>query len=668
MIHKLRNEPQLSFSWRALNILCYKASCKFLVAVFIVLLFSMHTAYANPEEGECQTFNGNGSWSGCIDEADTYDCESFYEVNPDDIITDRSGNKTCGNTFDYTRMRCESGSQIFKCTFAPGFYQDSNDITQDKIDILSCEEHEDEDCDPPNDADPDTDVDDSEENTCTNDTIGNAGELDEDPAVTGNDDKTINLNMFRANRGGQLTDVGVNEYEVYDACKRNLDDFINPSMCQKDGERIEKQVSAVENNYVPVFILMAQELSSVLMKHTEIIGQFFDAEQQLKTQRQIQELAAAAHKDYHPSDQMCRIGTFMNGVARSDIGSAVEKNALNKVSMARFLSKSSTTAAGGTSVDVAARLRQFREVYCDPDDNNANLTFMCQHDQDDPNVSASEDVGGEDPSRFNKDIDIARTVLMPLTLDIAMRNPNRQNLDDSLNADEEDVMALARNLYWPITFDNVAQGEAIEGNKEDYLLFRRMVAMHNIAQNSYLSLVAAKSANKIVDEDEQSTCESNGGEDTGDAANPCKCEDSSGNTITCPEDGSDGDDDIDISDDEERDSSAEFMRALLKEFGMADDEIFAYLGENPSYYAQMEILTKKLYQHPDFYTNLIDKPANVRRIGVALDAIRLMQMRDSYQSNLRREMLTSLLVEEKLMQEQIEIDKVIGSEIGRRAR
>jgi hypothetical protein len=65
----------------------------------------------------------------------------------------------------------------------------------------------------------------------------------------------------------------------------------------------------------------------------------------------------------------------------------------------------------------------------------------------------------------------------------------------------------------------------------------------------------------------------------------------------------------------------------------------------PSYYAQMEVLTKKIYQNPDFYTNLYDKPANVERKEVAMQAIGLMQKFDLFKSYLRTEASLSVLLE-----------------------
>jgi hypothetical protein len=94
----------------------------------------------------------------------------------------------------------------------------------------------------------------------------------------------------------------------------------------------------------------------------------------------------------------------------------------------------------------------------------------------------------------------------------------------------------------------------------------------------------------------------------------------------------------------------------MKELGITEqEEIEKILGKKPSYFAQMEVLTKKLYQNPVFYTELYDKPANVARKGAALQAIGLMQDRDLYNSLLRSEAVLSVLLETMLMKEQEKI-------------
>ena len=80
-----------------------------------------------------------------------------------------------------------------------------------------------------------------------------------------------------------------------------------------------------------------------------------------------------------------------------------------------------------------------------------------------------------------------------------------------------------------------------------------------------------------------------------------------------------------------------YMTEILEEMGMPEDQIALMLRDNPSYHAQMEIMTKKLYQHPNFYSDLYDKPVNIDRKDTSIQAIALMQKRDMYKSRLRSE-------------------------------
>ena len=102
--------------------------------------------------------------------------------------------------------------------------------------------------------------------------------------------------------------------------------------------------------------------------------------------------------------------------------------------------------------------------------------------------------------------------------------------------------------------------------------------------------------------------------------------------------------------------SRAFIAAYLEELGLPAAEIDQFLGVNPSYNAQMEILTKKAYQTPLFYTNLYDKPANVVRKGVAMQAIGLIQKFDLLKSYLRTEASLSILLELSVQQLQREIE------------
>ena len=97
--------------------------------------------------------------------------------------------------------------------------------------------------------------------------------------------------------------------------------------------------------------------------------------------------------------------------------------------------------------------------------------------------------------------------------------------------------------------------------------------------------------------------------------------------------------------------AAPFLKKLVTELGVKETEVEEILGKQPSYYAQMEVLTKDIYQNPVFYTELYDKPANVSRKGVAIRALNLMQERDFYRSQLRTEATLAVILETMLMEE-----------------
>lgn len=192
--------------------------------------------------------------------------------------------------------------------------------------------------------------------------------------------------------------------------------------------------------------------------------------------------------------------------------------------------------------------------------------------------------------RRTKDIDYPRLVGLPYTLDA-------NYVDDERTDTEDDIFALSRNLYASPVFDFIPEQVVNEAAGQDiYTETRSVHAIRSVARRSFNHIIGEKAE---------------GNQDEIWKVRP-------------------------------------FMYGILKEFGMDDDDLEDFLGENPSYFAQMEMLTRKIYQSPEFFTNLYDKPANVRRIGVALQALELMQDRDRFESALRREMLISLILELKL--------------------
>ena len=340
---------------------------------------------------------------------------------------------------------------------------------------------------------------------------------------------------------------------------------------------------------------MADELSAIASYQAFTIGTFFDAKQQLETQQALQVIRARAHKDYHPSTGMCEFGSVSKSLAASERKGELDALVLAQRSQDRGLGAVGTASATGGTDDLKSRIKQFSEKFCDQADNNNGLSLMC------PNPPK-----GDKKERINKDIDYARTVDSKWTLNVDFT-------DKDLTDEEEEIFALASNLYGhdvarpnDTALDDIF-GKTITDKQEKYLTLRSLLAKRSVAENSFNAIVGMKSS------------------------------------------GTPG--------------SKDYLVAVMEELGVSktdtngggsQTDMDRILGENPSYYAQMEILTKKLYQNPEFYTNLYDKPANVGRKEVALQAIGLMQKFDLFKSHLRSEASLAVLLE-------LQVEKLQGN-------
>lgn len=342
---------------------------------------------------------------------------------------------------------------------------------------------------------------------------------------------------------------------------------------------------------LPAMQMMTEQLAVTAMHQTFIIGTFLDADEQLQTQLLTQELMAEAHKDYHPSVQLCSIGTMTKTLAQSQSRAYLSSHALGQHYLERQLRTSTeTTIAKNIDNEKKFRITQFISRYCDIRDNNDTLNLLCRNNA---------------PQRArNMDVNFTSLIDLPQTLPANFTN---QALAGNANLREQDILTMSANLYGyevfqpiPKTFLNKQPGADQED--ADFAIVmdvRSIIAKRSVAQNSYNQIVGMKTS---------------GG--TGTSQNRL------------------------------------YMDKVIEQLGI-EDATFAesYLGTQPSYHAQMELLTKTLYQRPDFFTNLYDKPANVDRTGAAIRAIGLMQGMDRYKSQLRNEMLLSVILETKLLEE-----------------
>lgn len=334
-------------------------------------------------------------------------------------------------------------------------------------------------------------------------------------------------------------------------------------------------------------MMMAEQLINSAMQQMFILGTFFDAQEQLETQQLLQELAAQAHKDYHPSQGMCEIGTLARSLASSQRFGEYNAFALSQAVQDRQMRNWTMSSAAGKDLDVVHRWEHFRDYFCNPYDNDQKLGPRA-------NVPICN---GTDIENRDMDVDYGSLVDYPLTIRTSLSG---NSLDEP---DDEALLALTNNLYGDDVFSYFPEAFFQNPQNEDeYMFLRSIVAKRSVAVNSFANIMGMKS--------------------------------------------------FSMDNDTNR-ALGEYMGQVLHQLGVEDpDEQEGMIRVLPSYYAQMEFLTKKLYQRPEFYTNLYDKPVNIERKKAAMRALGLSQNMDLYKSKLRTEAALSVLTEAELYEAQ----------------
>ena len=189
---------------------------------------------------------------------------------------------------------------------------------------------------------------------------------------------------------------------------------------------------------------------------------------------------------------------------------------------------------------------------------------------------------------YNRDVDFTRVFDVPLTLDADFGESGAPSND------KQSVLALFENLSMVPPLMSSTSGDLDTSNAAQTQDIRAMTAMREVSANTFAALVGQK------------------------AKTPSE--------------------------------SSTYMKQMIQELGLNAATAEKLLGTNPSYFAQMEVLTQKLFQSPSFYANLYDSEANIDRQRVAMKAIELQQDRDFLESLRRREMLLSVLLNAKLQE------------------
>ena len=341
---------------------------------------------------------------------------------------------------------------------------------------------------------------------------------------------------------------------------------------------------------LPGLMQMTEQLSTVAQMQVYAFGEIMDAKEQLETERLFAEKAAEAHRDYKPDVGMCTIGTAAESMAASDRNGETAANVLTKRMIDRQMGVKYSSGSEGQASDVKGRIEQFRRRFCDANSNGGNTSTLCLPSAKGPHT--------------NRDIDYAATIGTRRTVSMNLTNTSLAAPD----IDDEDIMALSSNLYGNRIFErSETPTAAMDGDKGRlsgqmawYLDKRAITAKRSVAQNSFNEIVGMKSA--------------------GTAASK---------------------------------NAGDYLYAIFSQLGVSSTpEAQQMMGANPSYYALLEAVSQKIYQDPEFFSNLYDAPANVLRKTVAMQAINLMLDRDTFKSELRTEALLSVLLETEMIRYQ----------------
>jgi len=392
---------------------------------------------------------------------------------------------------------------------------------------------------------------------------------------------------------------------------------------------------------VPAMAAMVTQMTAASVQYTEVIGGFLDAQTQMDTQRLLRVMQLQAHKDYRPSQNFCMFGTNVRSLAATENKARYNTLALSQISLSRQLGNINLSGAEGVSNDYKSRWEQFITTYCDIRDNNyqdygiilgvsapaeqTGLALACDHDG-----AIGGTAGAEDPNRINRDIDYTRLIENPRTLDVDFTNATLDSENPQIilpirePGEEEDVIALSKNLYGHrVLSRSLSQTMMSSGTAQKlYLALRSVAARRNVAQASFNAIVGLKSA--------------------GTSREP------SGVAVLASV--------SPVTHVLELGQTQRYLASIVSHLlpatssipGFEGRNIFDLIGHSPSYYSQLEIMAKRIYQNPDFYANLYETPVNVARKKVAMQAIGLMVDRAIYESQLRREMNISVLLSSKL--------------------
>jgi hypothetical protein len=322
-------------------------------------------------------------------------------------------------------------------------------------------------------------------------------------------------------------------------------------------------------------------INSFTLGQSALTGATIDGQTNIQSVQSFQSATAQSLKNNQSSEALCRFASVGKSLAADDVKRRAQQILFSEIGLARSLGTEGSPAASGAVGDMGARIAMFVSEFCDKKDHNNGLALMCA------GVEASQFASAGSPlNRKNADINFVESISLKPTLSIDLAS------NTILAPDEQTIIAMSYNLYGHKAIAprfSESELQSPEGRKA-FLRFRSLLAGRSLTQNSFAVMVAERA------------------QGTG--------------------------------------ASKAHMSALLTEMGIINQQdIDRVLGPKPSYYAQMNLLTRSLYQNTNFYGTLMEGKTNVARQSAYMSSIDLMQDRDIYHSSLRSELLLASLIE-----------------------
>lgn len=371
----------------------------------------------------------------------------------------------------------------------------------------------------------------------------------------------------------------------------------------------DSPVTIWHHMYLPQLQLFALQMSTQILSFPATIGAMLDADSMQEKILRQQRLTIEAISEQVPSVTMCKYASLTKSLMATERVQLETTRAISIQNQKRLTSHIELAGSENDEVDSTGRYFWFQQRYCNNIPNGGDHGGL---------LSSFCDATAQN-RRINADINFTQTLGLPKTIHTTLYSTVPVAYGPFESREQlQNIVALSRNLYGnssipPMAAEDLQSDNANDAKKYNLLYKRSLQAKRSAAQHSFANYVGLKAATDKPDGTEMEVIPS------------------FANLL------------IELGVDNPNEYFSNGTETMSTPTGNTTLAV-----SSPSYWAQMEILTKTLYQDPSFYANLYDNPANVRRQQAALKAIELMQERDIHDTSLRTENLLALWLSSEL--------------------